>query len=109
MYPMSRMRNQSTTNNSRCTATPVLGFFSGKCSATPITLRVVGTALFLPIYLCVSRTEAFLMASNTSYLSVYRVASALSCCIHTSFVTYERLAIFVPNLECEGSTLLCFD
>jgi hypothetical protein len=32
----------------------------------------MGAALFLPVYLCVSHTEALLMASNTSYLGVYR-------------------------------------
>jgi hypothetical protein len=102
-------RNQSTTNNSRRTATPVLGFLLGKCRAALITLHVIGAALFLPIYLCVSRTEAFLMVSNTSFLSVYRVASALSCCIRTWFVAYECLAVFVPNLEYKGNTLLYFD
>jgi hypothetical protein len=29
---------------------------------------MVGAALLLSVYPCVSRTEAFLMASNTSYL-----------------------------------------
>jgi hypothetical protein len=37
---------------------------------------VIGAVSFLPIYLCVSRAEALLMASNTSYLNVYRDASA---------------------------------
>jgi hypothetical protein len=30
--------------------------------------RMIGAALRLSAYLCVSRTEALLMASNTSYL-----------------------------------------
>jgi hypothetical protein len=48
-----------------------------------------------------------LMASNTSYLSVHRAASALLCYVHASFVTCERLAILVSDFVCEGSTLLC--
>jgi hypothetical protein len=100
---------QSFTNNSRRIAAPVLGFLSGKCHATPITPRVIGPASCLSIYLCVSHAEALLMVSNTSYLGVYRVASALLCCIHASFVYCERLAILVPDLGCEGSALLCFN
>jgi hypothetical protein len=109
MYPriLEKGINQPFTNNSRRTATPVLGFLSGKYRAARITLRVIGEASFLPIYLHVSCTEALLMASNTSYLSIYRVAYALSCCIHASFVTCECLAVLVPNLGYEGSTLLC--
>jgi hypothetical protein len=60
----------------------VLGFLSGKCRAAPITLHVIGIASVLSIYLCVSRTEALLMASNTSYLNVYKDASAF----HTVFM-----------------------
>jgi hypothetical protein len=70
-------------------------------------LRVIGAASFLPVYLCVSHTKALLMASNTSYLGVYRLTSALSCFIHASFVTCKRLAVLVPDLGCKGSTLLC--
>jgi hypothetical protein len=99
--------NQLFTNNSRRIATPVLGFLSGKCRAASITFHVIGAASFLPVYLGVSCTEALLMASYTSYLGVYRVVSALSWFIHASFVTCERLAVLVPDLECEGSTLLC--
>jgi hypothetical protein len=69
--------------------------------------RVIGAASFLPVYLCVSHTEALLMANNTSYLGIYRVASALSCFIHASFVICKHLAILVPDLGCKGSTLLC--
>jgi hypothetical protein len=101
-------QHQSFTNNSRRIATPVLGFLSDKCRAAPITLRMIGAASFWHVYLGIFRTEALLMASSTSYLSVYRVASALSCCIYVSFVTCEqRLAILVPGLGYEGSTLLC--
>jgi hypothetical protein len=72
MYLELRMKHeqQSFTNNSRRIATPVLGFLSGKCRVASITLRVIEAASFLPVYLCVSRTEALLMASNTSYLTL---------------------------------------
>jgi hypothetical protein len=110
MYPRILEKNeQPFANNSRRIATPVLEFLSGKCYAAAITLRVIGAVSCLSIYLCVSHAEALLMASNTSYLSVYRVASALSCCIHASFVTCERLAVLVPDLGYEGSTLLYFN
>jgi hypothetical protein len=75
-------QQQPFVNNSRRIATPILGFLLGKCYAAPITLRVIGAASFLPIYLCVSHTEALLMASNTSYLNAYRDASAF----HTVFM-----------------------
>jgi hypothetical protein len=73
---------QPFTNNSRRIATPVLGFLLGKCRAAPITLRVIAAVSFLPACLCVSRAEALLMASNTSYLNAYRDASAF----HTVFM-----------------------
>jgi hypothetical protein len=76
MYPRLLEKQQAFANNSRRIATLVLGFSPGKCYAAPITLRVIGAASFLPIYLCVSRAEALLMASNTNYLSAYRDASA---------------------------------
>jgi hypothetical protein len=67
---------------------------------------VVGAASFLPIYFCVSHTEALLMASNTSYVGVYRVALALPCSICASFVTCKRSVVLVLDLERKGSTLL---
>jgi hypothetical protein len=77
MYPRPRIeKNNNHPNNSRRIATPVLEFLSGKCHVAPIALRGIGAALFLPIYLCVSHAEVLLMASNTSYLNVYRDASA---------------------------------
>jgi hypothetical protein len=89
MYLGLRMKHeqQPFTNNSWCIATPVLGFLSGKCRAAPITLREIEVASFLPIYLCVSRTEALLMASNTSYLNAYRDASA--------FMLYSCVACYL--------------
>jgi hypothetical protein len=97
--------NQPFANNSRRIATPVLGFLSGKCRAA----RVIGAASFLPVYLCISRTEALLMASNTSYPNTYRDAPAFSYYIHALLVTRKRLAVLVPDLGCKGSALLCFD
>jgi hypothetical protein len=73
---MNENNKKAFANNSRRIATPVLGFSPGKCYAAPITPRMIGASSFLPIYVCFSRAEALLMASNTSYLSVYRVASA---------------------------------
>jgi hypothetical protein len=75
---MNKKQQQAFGNNSRRIATPVLGFLSGKCHAAPITLRLIRAASFLPIYLCISHAEALLMMSNTSYFSVYKVASALT-------------------------------
>jgi hypothetical protein len=79
MYLGLRMKHeqQPFTNNSRRIATPVLVFLSGKCRA----------ASFLPVYLCVSRTEALLMASNTSYLNAYGDASA--------FMLYSCVACYL--------------
>jgi hypothetical protein len=103
MYPRLRIKQQAFANNSRCIATPVLGFLSGKCHAAPITLRMIGAASFLPIYLCVSHAEALLMASNTNYVSASGMHRLLYC-IHTLFVTCKRLAVLMPDLGCKGST-----
>jgi hypothetical protein len=46
---MNEKQQQAFANNSRCIATPVLGFLSGKCHATLIMLRMIEAALFLPI------------------------------------------------------------
>jgi hypothetical protein len=48
------------------------------------------------------------MASNTSYLYVYRVASDLPCFNRALFVTCKRSAVIVPDLGCKGSILLYF-
>jgi hypothetical protein len=55
----------------------------------------------------VSRSEASLMASNTSYLGVYRVASALSCVNYALLVSCKRLSVHVLDLGYKGSALLC--
>jgi hypothetical protein len=60
------------------------------------------------LYLCVSRTEALLMASNTSYHKhlhgshwfVYHILALFAACKH--------LAIFTHDFGCEGNILLCF-
>jgi hypothetical protein len=46
------------------------------------------------------------MASNTSYLSVYRVASAFSCVSCALLVTCKRSATHVLDLGYKGSALL---
>jgi hypothetical protein len=46
------------------------------------------------------------MTSNTCYLSVYRVASALPCFNCASLVAYKRLAAPVFDFGYEGSALL---
>jgi hypothetical protein len=46
------------------------------------------------------------MASNTSYLGVYTVASALSCVNYASLVSYKCLAVRVFDLRYKGSVLL---
>jgi hypothetical protein len=104
-----KQKQQPFTNNSRRIATPVLGFPSGKCHAALITLRLIRAALSLPLYLCVPHAEALLMASNISYLNVYRDASTFSYYIHALLVTCKRSAILVPDLGCKGGTLLYFD
>jgi hypothetical protein len=67
-----RFKEGQTINHSQQTlgASPPLpqGLFPGNRHAAPIMFRMVGAALLLSVYLRVSRTEAFLMASNTSYL-----------------------------------------
>jgi hypothetical protein len=47
------------------------------------------------------------MASNTSYLGVYRVASALSCVNYALLGSCKRLAVHVLDLRYKGSTFLC--
>jgi hypothetical protein len=57
---------------------------------------------------CVSRSEALLMASNTSYLNMHRVTLVLPGLNRASFVTYKCSAVVVPDLGCEGSLLALF-
>jgi hypothetical protein len=64
--------NKQSINHSQQTlgASPPLlqGLFPGNRHVAPIMFRMVGAALLLSVYPYVSRTEAFLMASNNSYL-----------------------------------------
>jgi hypothetical protein len=43
-----KMNNTHSQTNSRCIATPILGFLPGKCHATPIMPYMIRAALFLP-------------------------------------------------------------
>jgi hypothetical protein len=47
------------------------------------------------------------MANNTSYLSIYRVVSALLCFNCALLVTCKRLAAPIFDFGYKGSTLLC--
>jgi hypothetical protein len=60
------------------------------------------------IYLCVSRTEALLMASNTSYHKCLHGSYQFICHIPALFATCRCLAILAHDLKHEGSILLCF-
>jgi hypothetical protein len=66
-----RFKNQSINHSQQTLgASPPLpqGLFPGNRHAAPIMFRMVRAALLLSVYLCDSRTEAFFMTSNTSYL-----------------------------------------
>jgi hypothetical protein len=60
------------------------------------------------IYLCVSHTEALLMASNTSYHKCLHGSHQFACHILALFAACICLAILTHDLEREGSILLCF-
>jgi hypothetical protein len=60
------------------------------------------------IYLCVSRTEALLMASNTSYHKRLHGSRRFACHILALFTARRYLAALAHDLEREGSILLCF-
>jgi hypothetical protein len=109
MYLGIRNKQQHQLFNNNCwrIATPILGFPSGKCCTAPITFRVIGAARFF-LYLGITRTEAFLMASSTSYLSVYRDASAVSYCFYALPITCKHLVVLVSDIGRGGSALLCF-
>jgi hypothetical protein len=47
------------------------------------------------------------MMSSTSYLDVYRVASALPYFNHALLVIYERVAVLVLDLGYRDGALLC--
>jgi hypothetical protein len=60
------------------------------------------------LYLCVSRTEMLLMASNTSYHKRLHGSHWFACHILALFAACKRLAVFAHDFGCEGSFLLCF-
>jgi hypothetical protein len=60
------------------------------------------------LYLCVSRTEALLMVSNTSYHKRLRGLHRFVYHIFTSFAACKRLAVLTHDFGREGSILLCF-
>jgi hypothetical protein len=90
--------------NSRRIATLVLGLLSGKCHAALIMLG----SIVRTIYLCVSRTEVLLMASNTSYHKRLHGSHQFTYHIFASFTTCKCLAVLTHNFGREGSILLCF-
>jgi hypothetical protein len=60
------------------------------------------------LYLCVSRTEALLMVSNTSYHKRLHDLHRFVYHIFASFVACKRLAVLAYDFGHEASILLCF-
>jgi hypothetical protein len=60
------------------------------------------------IYLYVSRIEALLMASNTSYHKRLHDLHRFTYHILALFTACKRLAIHAHDLRHEGSIMLCF-
>jgi hypothetical protein len=60
------------------------------------------------IYICVSRTEALLMVSNTSYHKRLYGLHRFTYHILTLFATCKHLVVLAHDFEREGSILLCF-
>jgi hypothetical protein len=60
------------------------------------------------IYLCVSCTEALLMASNTGYHKCLHGLDRFTYHILVLFVACKRLAVLAHDLRREDSILLCF-
>jgi hypothetical protein len=60
------------------------------------------------IYLCVSRTEALLMVSNTSYHKCLHGSCRFAYHILALFAACRCLAVLTHDLEREGDILLCF-
>jgi hypothetical protein len=94
--------------NSRRIATPVSGFLPGKRHAAPIMPLHDRGSTVPTIYLCVSRTEALLMVSNTSYHKCLHGFHRFTYHTRALFTTCKRLAVLAHDLGCEGSILLCF-
>jgi hypothetical protein len=60
------------------------------------------------IYLCVSRTETLLMASNNSYHKRLHDLHRFTYHIPALFIACKRLAVLAHDLGREGSILLYF-
>jgi hypothetical protein len=60
------------------------------------------------LYLCVSRTEALLMAGNTSYHKFLHGLHQFVYHIFASFTACKRLVVLVHDFGREGSILLYF-
>jgi hypothetical protein len=60
------------------------------------------------LYLCVSYTEALLMASNSSYHKRLHGLHQFVYHIFASFAACKHLAILAYDFRREGSILLCF-
>jgi hypothetical protein len=105
-FGLFNKNNTYSLTNSRRIATPASGFLPGKRHATPIMPYVIGAAP--TIYLFVSRTEALLMASNTSYHK--RLHGLHQFVYHTfaSFTACKRLAVLMHNFGRVGNILLYF-
>jgi hypothetical protein len=58
--------------------------------------------------LCVSRTEALLMTSNTIYHNRLHGLHRFVYHIFASFAAYKRLAVLTHNFGHEGIILFCF-
>jgi hypothetical protein len=69
---------------------------------------VIEAALFPTLYLCVSHTEALLMASNTSYHKRLHGSHRFVYHILALFATCKRLAVFTHDFGCEDSILFFF-
>jgi hypothetical protein len=94
------------TINSQRIANPISLLLSDKRHAAPIMLD---RGSIVPIiYLCVSHTEALLIASNTSYHKRLHDSRRFAHHILTLFVACRCLAVLTHDIEREGSILLCF-
>ena len=97
MYPMLfvKRRTSSRLANNNLGATPplILGFHPSKRHAALIAPCDQGS-IVLALYLGITRTEAFLMASSTSYLGVRSTAlvdlSCFCCLLSTNIMLSLR-------------------
>ena len=108
LFNKRRTQHTRSQTNSRRIATPVPGFSSGKVPCGPDhALRDRGGVVHT-FYLCVSRTEALLMASNTSYHERLHGLHRFFNRILALFAACKRSAVLAHGSEREGSALLCF-